>query len=487
MADDEIRPDDPFLERRLATLSALPVPERPTVDQLAARGVEVELDDPAGLVADRSSRRAHRVWLLSAAAAVVVVVLVALTLIARGDRSGVADGDGSAGLAPQLAGQEFWSVAVTESGVEKDLTNNLGEIDVVRLHFLADGSIRASAGCNQLNGEYRIEDRRLKMGPIGSTHSACYGAIADRDEWLRGILDSSPTIAVEGRTLTLASGTTIIELLDREVADADLSLVGPWWELHTIVEGGESRSAFGGPMTDPPSFTILSLPDGQLVLNGSDGCQVLRVSLAVDGATLRSSEPTAAERDCVSGREAAVAFDAILGGESSYVIDGSRLTITHAGVNLVFQGTERSSPTLPQTTAPSIVERTPLTGIDAAAALTGPRWDLDAVVVDGTRTEVDGSSAAPAAWLQFRTDTERFTAVMDGGDRCGEFASDVVVLGSTITFAPVQATTPTSCRANLTPVDVALQGVLAGEASYSTDGTNLTIANERASLELRRT
>lgn len=367
--------DDPFLERRLATLATLPVPERPTLETLAARGDDGEavgVDDP---IAGQAQRRSHRVWMLSAAAVVLVVLVVAIAAVARrGDvRMGVADG----GLGESLAGREFWSVAVTEDGLEREMTDNAGQPTKVWIRFSPDRpALLASAGCNTLNAGFSIDSSRLVLDPgIGTTEVACYGPIAEQDSWLSEFLQSSPTIALDGDRLTLTSGSTVIELLDHEVADPDRPLAGTHWELSSIVRG-ESVSSPPHPgawmvLTDTGTTTWDVM--------GSDGCNGFRGTIEVDGdrigPMLAGSELRACEGMYDDDPDPVVVLD----GGATYAIDGSELRIVKGDRGLVYRADDERAPST-DTTVPA-----PDAG---PTGTTGP-----------TGTDAPGTTAAAASFL----------------------------------------------------------------------------------------
>src|SRR5262245_63953243 len=50
------------------------------------------------------------------------------------------------------------------------------------------------------------------------------------------------TVAEAGDKLTLTSGTTVVSLQDREVAEPDLPLTGTTWTVDTLLAGGAASS-----------------------------------------------------------------------------------------------------------------------------------------------------------------------------------------------------------------------------------------------------
>jgi heat shock protein HslJ len=63
--------------------------------------------------------------------------------------------------------------------------------------------------CNNPSGPYRLEGDRLIAGPFVSTAVGCVtGTTAD--EWAAGVLSSNPNFAMDGESLTLTAGDTVI-------------------------------------------------------------------------------------------------------------------------------------------------------------------------------------------------------------------------------------------------------------------------------------
>lgn len=146
-----------------------------------------------------------------------------------------------AGTAPDVNGRTFLSVNVTDDGVLIALVANTR----IRLNF-QDGQLGASAGCNSIGGSYSIQDDKLMFQGGGMTEMGCDPARHAQDDWLSTFLGSQPTITINGHDMVLASGTTTIELLDREVAEPDQPLAGPTWTLSSIITGEAVSSVPAG-------------------------------------------------------------------------------------------------------------------------------------------------------------------------------------------------------------------------------------------------
>lgn len=71
------------------------------------------------------------------------------------------------------------------------------------LRFLP-GRISATAGCNGLGGDWRIEDGKLVGGPFVSTMMYCEG-LMDQERALSDLLAGTPTLDLKGNRLVLRS------------------------------------------------------------------------------------------------------------------------------------------------------------------------------------------------------------------------------------------------------------------------------------------
>lgn len=140
-------------------------------------------------------------------------------------------------LAAGLDGRTFLSTGVTVGGVAKELVAGTR----IRLAFKQD-ALSAAAGCNTFGATFQLAGAVLKTSGGAMTEMGCDGPRQDQDEWLFGLLGSSPTLALSGDQLTLAAGTTVITLLDRRVAEPDLPLTGRTWTLESIISGDAASS-----------------------------------------------------------------------------------------------------------------------------------------------------------------------------------------------------------------------------------------------------
>ena len=138
-----------------------------------------------------------------------------------------------------LAGRTFVSTSVVRAGADFPLVPNTQ----LRLTFIDGRQLSASAGCNSIFGGYRLQGNVLLVDQLGTTDMACNPpALMAQETWFTQLLSSQPTLALDGDTLTVTSGDTVVTMLDREVAEPDAQLVGPKWTVESIIMGETAAS-----------------------------------------------------------------------------------------------------------------------------------------------------------------------------------------------------------------------------------------------------
>ncbi len=181
-------------------------------------------------------------------------------------------------------------------------------------------SMSASAGCNQLGGTMSIDGDTLVVGDMMQTEMGCEEALMEQDTWLGSLLQARPTLSLDGDTLSVTSADSTVTLVDREVADPDLPLVGTTWVVDGLIDGDAISSV---PKNTEASMTIT---DGQATLH--TGCNTGDALIEISDSTI-TFEPVeitamACEPDAMR-LEAAVTN--ALRGEVSYSIEAGRLTL----------------------------------------------------------------------------------------------------------------------------------------------------------------
>ena len=264
------------------------------------------------------------------AAAAAMLALTATVLAGCGSEQSAAKPGGGdlSGDDAALDGRSFLSTAVTPRGLEPGTR--------IRLSFDA-GSLSAHAGCNHLGAEVRIENGRLRStGGMVMTEMGCRQPMMDQDDWLANLLGSGPEVTLDGDALQLRGADgTVVELLDRRVADPDRPLVGTEWVLDAIIDGTGSD---GMVSSIPQGITAtLIITDGRLSL--MDGCNSGSGIVVVEDEVLRvggvgmTLVGCSGERVLVSDAVHAV----VKQGEVAYTIEADRLTLTNGAAGLVYR------------------------------------------------------------------------------------------------------------------------------------------------------
>jgi heat shock protein HslJ len=241
----------------------------------------------------------------------------ALLVAACGDDSS----SGSPATAADLDGRTF--VLVDSSGIE------LADGGTVTLVF-EDGNLGASGGCNQLAGQYDVEDGVLTIGAMATTEMACEPvALMDQDVAVGEFLTSGPEVTLDGNDLTLTTDATTMTFLDDAVANPDQPLEGTTWELTGTVSNDAMSSV---PMGAEASLTI---EGGQAAI--ATGCNSGSGAVTVGEGTLTFGAIATTKMACepeLMDLEATVL--SVLSGEATYEIDSDQLTVTNGDNALQF-------------------------------------------------------------------------------------------------------------------------------------------------------
>jgi len=227
-----------------------------------------------------------------------------------------------------LDGRTFLSTSVTEDGAAHRLVAGTQ----IRLSF-TDGRVGASVGCNIYGATYRIQDGRLVASGGSMTEMGCDEDRAAQDEWLFAFLGSNPSTTLNGDELRLESAGTIITLLDREVADPDLPLVGPTWKVVSVISGGAVSSVPAGVVA-----SLIFQADG--LVSFQTGCNSGGGRFSGTADELRLSELVMTKRAC-DGAEAemeAVVIRVLQAEAIAYRIEAGGLTLSAGGFGLQLTG-----------------------------------------------------------------------------------------------------------------------------------------------------
>ena len=254
--------------------------------------------------------------------AVVLAVVLAMVLAV------ILAACGASVSPPTLEGREFLSTSVLDSGRERPLVAGTR----MRLSF-QDGRLGASAGCNLMGGEYRLDGGRLVLAAAAMTEMGCDPERHAQDDWLFRLLSARPAVALAGDELRLDAGDIVIRLIDREVAEPDLPLVGPTWTVEAIVSGDVVSSVPGGVVA-----TLRFGPDGRVEIDTA--CNQGGARVASDERSLRFEDISLTKRACPgpAGEMEAAMLAVLRSGPLAYSVDAQTLELGGGGQGLILRG-----------------------------------------------------------------------------------------------------------------------------------------------------
>ena len=232
-----------------------------------------------------------------------------------------------------LAGRQFLSLSVALAGANFPLVPNTR----IRLTFSDSNGLSANAGCNTIGGTYAIDGDRLVLSGASMTEMGCQPQLMAQDDWLIAILGSSPRFTLVGDALTLFSGDTVIDLLDREVAEPDQPLVGRTWNLVSIISGEVVSSVPIGI-----GATLEFSDDGSVAIHF--GCNSGGGRYTVDGDSITFSEVVTTEIACAGAAgQVEQAVVAVIGAASiAFAIDADSLALSAGDAGLQYSTTPNS-------------------------------------------------------------------------------------------------------------------------------------------------
>lgn len=254
----------------------------------------------------------------------VTLGLVAVGLLVAGACSGDDDSvmsQPSSAPVPAIDGKTYLSETVTG----RDLVSG----SRLRLSF-DGGSLGADAGCNQMGGEYQVDDGVLVVDQMMMTEMACMDppGLMEQEQWFAEFLGSRPSIAEDADRLTLTSSDVTIVFLDRELADPDRPLEGTTWDVTSAIATDTVSSVSAGGS--------LVFADGMVQV--STGCNTGSgpYELSADGSSITFGAIGITRMACADeeGTRLEQAMIATLVGTVDVDIDAAVLTLTGVDVGL---------------------------------------------------------------------------------------------------------------------------------------------------------
>ena len=177
---------------------------------------------------------------------------------------------------------------------------------------------------------FRVEDGVMKVDEIVRTDMGCEEALMTQDQWLADFVSASPSLLLDGDTLTLTGSDATLIFLNADVVVPDQELVGSLWTIDTYLEG---QAATNFNLAQPA--TLLFKQDG--TLNAFTGCNDGGGNYKYTDTEVTFSDVYYTRMACADpdvSRAEDFMFAVVGEGTSSYRIDGKRLTIEMGDVGL---------------------------------------------------------------------------------------------------------------------------------------------------------
>jgi heat shock protein HslJ len=256
----------------------------------------------------------------------VALVLVVALVSACGDAS-TSDSASPGDAGGDTGGVDLQGTYVADS-VDSD-ARQLVPGTTVRLTFKGDAVV-AEAGCNTMHGSFEVDSGRLSVRQVGMTMMACDQALMDQDDWIADFLESSPSLSVDGDTVTLASDDVTMRLT--KPAAAGVPLQNTAWKLDTVVTGaGADGTASSVPAgARHPGIRFTNGVVGWDVAF-STGCNQGRGPVEVGSEVMDFGDLATTKMACPDAvGQLETTFLGVLGRGTTYTLDGNRLTLTAA-------------------------------------------------------------------------------------------------------------------------------------------------------------
>jgi heat shock protein HslJ len=253
----------------------------------------------------------------SMARTVAILGVLATATVACGDDSG----DGAAPAVGDLAGRTFLSSSVSGQTLIPDTR--------VTVAF-SDDDLVSVAGCNTQVGGFSLDGSTLMVDPLASTMMACDGEAEAQDRWLGELLQSSPTVTLDGDQLTIvgsaSSGDVELTLVDRSTIGPADQLAGGTWTIRSL-------ELSSGTLTAPDGAHLAVDADRLYV---ATGCNRGSSSWSVTDGTVTVGPMAMTMQACESPlADWELALNQFLLEPFTFAIDGEALTLTNASGTLL--------------------------------------------------------------------------------------------------------------------------------------------------------
>ena len=216
---------------------------------------------------------------------------------------------------------------VVTNMTEKGAARQPAAGSTILLEF-SDGQLNLNGGCNAMFASVVQEGDELDIDPMASTQMGCPSELMEQDSWLARVLHGKVRID-QSEGVRLISGDVEIELARHTVNKRALS--GTTWHLDTLIAGRSTSSVHHR------STAYITFTDDKSIQTDS-GCNTGggKVKVTADTLTFEPRMTTLIGCKQEWKRDAEEAFDKVLQGRVSYIIEGDRLTILTAEAGLGF-------------------------------------------------------------------------------------------------------------------------------------------------------
>lgn len=231
------------------------------------------------------------------------------------------DGDGSSSTGADTPKGRTWVTSeLTVDGV-RTATPNGSRIEITLGN---DSTLRARAGCNQMSGRYELKGETLSVDELSMTEMGCEAALMALDKTIADLLVATPSVVLDDAgTLTVASSTTTLALVDIETVEPTPPLTGTTWTLDTIITGQTASSL---PQGLPKPITLVFGTDGKYAI--VTGCNGAGGTFTRDGTKVKLVPGPTTLIGCPAPLDTLEATIAkVFSGEVTTTIQRQRLTV----------------------------------------------------------------------------------------------------------------------------------------------------------------
>ncbi|GIF69460.1 hypothetical protein Ais01nite_74950 [Asanoa ishikariensis] len=218
---------------------------------------------------------------------------------------------------PLVDGRTFIATLLTQDGAAKQVVAGTR----IQFEFTEAGRVRASAGCNMIDGEVHLDVGQLNVDEVSITNLGCEQRRHEQDEWISSFLQSGPAWKVNGDELILSAAGAEIRLKDRNALDPDWPLLSTKWMVVTFLADGNASSVPGGV----EAYLIFGTNS---TVTGKSGCNAITGKSAVAEGKIAVADVVTTDMACAApARDIERFVLRVLEQTMTYKIEANRLTL----------------------------------------------------------------------------------------------------------------------------------------------------------------